>query len=203
MKIIDVPQGSQEWLDIRIGLPTSSNFSKIIDTAGKRSKQRTEYLYQVAGERLSGQYHTTFKSEAMQHGNDTEEEASQMYSLLTGNDIEKIGFCLSDCGRWGASPDRLIASQKGLLEVKCPLAKTQVKRLIKDELPTEYFQQVQGQLFVTGFEWCDFFSYFAGMEPFLIRVMPDKDYHKRLEEELNSFCDDLDKLINKIRGQNA
>ncbi len=198
MKIIDVKQQTQEWLDVRIGIPTASNFEKIITSAGKRSTQREKYLYRVAGEALSGRYAETYKNANMEWGNLMEDEARETYSLISENEVEQVGFCLADNGLWGCSPDGL-SGNDGLVEIKCPLPSTQVERLIKGKFPTTYVQQVQGQLFVTGKKWCDFISYYPGIAPFIIRVFPDEKFQELLKAELNSFCEDLAKIVKELK----
>ena len=60
-----------------------------------------------------------------------------------------------------------------------------------DKLPTEYRYQVQGQLFVTGFEYCDFMSYAEDMKPFIKRVYPDLELFKEFEKRLDKLIIDV------------
>ena len=94
--------------------------------------------------------------------------------------VYHTGLCIHpDHGYIGASPDRLVWNltanpPHGLLEVKYPLTLFE-KDLTPQEAATEqdffctmdgsqvtlktthrYFTQVQGQLGVTGLQWCDF-----------------------------------------------
>ena len=43
MKEIQVEQGSNEWIAARLGLPTASNFDKIITPGGKLSTSSRKY----------------------------------------------------------------------------------------------------------------------------------------------------------------
>lgn len=198
MKILNMPQGSDEWFKIRIGLPTSSNFDKIITTEGKPSKQKEKYLYTVAGEKVSGIKEDTFQSFAMQKGIEKEVEARNYYKMLYDVEVQEVGFCLADNGLYGCSPDGLIGTDGGV-EIKCPLIHTHVSYLLKGKLLDDYFQQAQGSLFVTGRKWWDIMSYFAGLRPVIIRVLPDKAFHKALEVELGIFTKELNDLVAKIK----
>jgi len=197
MKIIDCIQNSPEWFAARAGIPTASNFDLIVTTKGERSKQREKYLYRLAGEAITGTPEETYQNGAMQRGIALEAEARQLYELITGATVTQAGFCLADEG-YGASPDALVG-ETGSLELKCPNLATHVGYLLDGKLPTEYFQQVQGQLLVTGREWADFMSYYPGIKPFLIRVERDEQFLKQLRIELLLFVAELKDVIAKIR----
>lgn len=196
MKIINCEQGSLEWFEARLGIPSSSNFDKIITTAGKPSKQREKYMYRLAGEAVSGVLEESYQNAAMLRGIEMEDEAKQLYTLITGNEVTEVGFCVEE--GYGASPDGLIA-EKGCLELKCPLVATHVGYLLANKLPTDYFQQVQGQLLVTGREWADFMSYSPGLKPMIVRVNRDETFINALKIELAVFCEELRVVIGKIK----
>ncbi len=196
MIVIDCEQGSPAWFTARCGLPTASNFDKIITTKGERSKSRDKYLYQLAGEIIIGKPEETYKNEAMQRGIELEAEARGLYEFITGNIVKKVGLCVED--RCGASPDGLVG-EDGSIEIKCPSLAVHVSYLIEDKLPTDYFQQVQGQLFVTKRDWVDFISYFPEMQPLIKRVTPDVAFHEALKEELFEFCNDLENTVKKLK----
>lgn len=197
MKIIECEQKTPEWFAARCGIPTASSFDKLITTTGKQSAQRTKYMYQLAGERVSGKSEDGFQSAAMLRGIETESEARRFYEFTSSQTITQVGFCLSDCGRYGASPDGLVG-EDGLLEIKCPTLAVHVGYLLENKPPTDYFQQTQGQLFVTGRKWSDFISYYPGLQPLVIRVTPDQAFHQLLSTELTGFCGELEQIILRI-----
>lgn len=198
MKIFDeLIQGTDEWKALRCGIPSASNFDQIITTKGEPSKSRTKYLYKLAGERITGTSEETFQSAAMLRGTEMEAEARAFYEIVKDTEVKQIGFCLAD--GYGCSPDGLIGEDGGL-EIKVPNVATHVGYLLDGKLPTDYFCQVQGSLLVTQRKWWDFMSYASPlMKPLIIRVMPDKEFHKKLEVELRTFCIDLEEIIKKIR----
>ena len=198
MKILDVQQGSPEWFECRCGIPTSSSFDKIVTTKGVASTQRTKYLYKLAGERITRLPEGTFQSQAMLRGIEMEAEARSFYEFTTGQEVQQVGFCLSDDGLYGASPDGLVGD-KGALEIKCPTIPVHVDYLIKGVLPTDYFQQVQGQLLVTKREWVDFLSYYPGLKPLIVRVFPDTGFIDALKYELFKACGELNEITERIK----
>ena len=196
MKILTCEQRSAEWFSARAGLPTASNFDKIVDTEGKPSKQRKKYLLQLAGEVITGKSEETYQNAAMQRGIEMEAEARSTYEFIVGETVQEVGLCI--CDGYGASPDGFVG-EDGLIEIKCPMMATHAGYLLAHELPNEYYQQVHGQLLVTGRKWCDFMSFYPGMRPLILRVEPDKAFQKALKVELEVFCAELDDIVNKIK----
>lgn len=196
MRIIECQQGTQAWFSARCGIPTASNFDCIITTKGEPSKQMKKYLYQVAGERITGIAEETYQNAAMLRGQEVEDEARKFYEFSTGQEVKEVGFCLAD--GYGASPDGLVGKE-GLLEIKCPLISTHVSYLLENKLPSEYFIQTQGQLLVTGKKWVDFISYYGGMKPLIVRTFRDEKFIKSLRVELELFVNELKEVINKIK----
>jgi len=197
MKIHNVEQRSPEWYTLRCGIPTASGFDKIITAKGEPSKQRNKYLYKIVGEYITKVPEETYQNAAMIRGCELESEARRFYQMLTDEEVSEVGFCTNKMQEYGCSPDGLVGD-KGLLEIKCPTLATHVGYLIDNIFPAEYFQQIQGQLFVTKREWCDFLSYYPGMKPLVIRIERDEKFIKALEIELNLFCEKLKEIVNQI-----
>ena len=192
-------QYSDEWWAVRLGLPTASQFSRIVKGDGSRSTQRTAYLYECAAVRITGIYKESFSSAAMDEGTAREAISRKIYAMEREAFVSEVGFCVSDCGRYGASPDGIIEGT-GVLELKNPSAHTHVGYLMKGKLPSAYKQQVFGELLVTGCNWADFMSYSPGLPLFILRVERDEEFMKKLEDELIAFSDDLDKVCAEIQG---
>lgn len=197
MQILQLEQRSQEWYQAKLGIPSASNFDKIVTIDGKPSKQRTKYMYQLAGERASGQSEESYQSAAMLRGIEIEAEARNFYELTSGFDVVQVGFCLSDCGRYGASPDGLVG-EDGIVEIKCPTLAVHVEYLLNGKLPSDYFQQTQGQLYVTGRKWSDFISYYPRIKPLVVRIERNEEFIKSLDCELNLFCQELEEVCRRI-----
>jgi hypothetical protein len=197
MIIHDAQQGSAEWLKARSGIPTASCFSRILTAGGKKSDQRTAYAYQLAGERLLGCAEEGYVSKAMERGTELEFDARDAYEFITDIRPTECGLVLEDGKRWGCSPDAL-CGEAGGLELKCPGIPKHVEYLLAGKLPTGYFCQVQGCLFVTGREWWDFASYYPGLPIFIHRVEPDREWHEKLEAALVEFCAQVDEYTERL-----
>lgn len=195
MRILTCEQRSPEWYEARCGVPTASDFNKIVTSTGKQSTQRTKYMYELAGQKLGGVIEESFQSAAMARGVELEAEARSFYEL-TNENVLQVGFCLNEDG-FGCSPDGMV-NDSGLIEIKCPIISTQIEYLLNNKLPSDYIQQVQGQLLVTGRKWCDFLSYYPGLKPLLIRVERDEAFLTLLEFELKSFIKELNQIVKKL-----
>jgi len=199
MIVHEASQGTAEWLAARCGIPSASNFDKIITTKGEPSKQAQKYMWQLAGERVTGKPEESYMSAAMQRGVEMEAEARAYYNLINDVEIEQVGVCFPDDKRiCAASPDGLVGKD-GLVEIKCPVIYTHVGYLLNGGLVEEYFQQVQGGLYVTGRKWTDVISYFPGLRPLVIRVERDEAFIRKLAIELELFAKQLDTVTEKIR----
>jgi hypothetical protein len=171
MRISQAIQGTTDWLIQRIGVVTASNFSKVFTTAGKLSTSRDGLINQLIAENLLQKPTETFKSDAMQRGNDLEPEARALAELMLGVDIEEYGLIKMDDYEIGCSSDGLWGDTG--IEIKCPNASTHISYLRKGKLPTIYTQQVQGTMLVLDLSEYWFLSYHPELEPLLIKVKRD------------------------------
>lgn len=187
MRIINVEQRTSEWYAARLGVPSASNFAKVISPTGKKSTQVESYLNRLVADILTGRSEQQEPTEAMQRGTEMEAEARAYYELIMGP-VEQVGFCIHDDG-FGCSPDGVVG--EGLLEIKCPLAHTHVEYLRNGEIPSIYIPQVQGQMLVMDKPWCDFLSYHPDMKPLLVRVMRDDAFCQVLHEALKELVQNI------------
>lgn len=177
MIIIECDQGTDEWHQARAGRISASCMERIISPTGMQSKQADKYMQVLAAETLTGRSSEGFTSSAMQRGKDMEAEAADYYAMLKGVELKKIGYCHTDDGLIGCSPDRLIVDSEGLLEIKVPNPDTVVEYVMNDKLVQEYTPQLQAQLYVTGCKWVDIMPYLPGSRKQLIkRVHRDGDF---------------------------
>jgi hypothetical protein len=195
--IHNIDQGSEAWERARLGIPTSSSFSKIITPTGHPSKQWKKYAYHLIAERCLQRPVDTYTSSAMQRGKDFEAWAADDYELQTGNEVQLIGFMTNDEGTIGCSPDRLVGDE-GLLEIKCPLPQTQIEYLLTGEIDREYWPQLHGQLYISGRKWVDIIAYNPELPRSIIRVERDIEFIACLEKLLTQFNDFIGQVMDKI-----
>ena len=199
----EVEQGTTPWLELRAGIPTSSEFGRIVTPTGKPSSSAKSYMFELMAERLMGHPVTSFVTTWMERGHELEPEAVDFYAFQTNEDPQPVGFVTDDSKRVGASPDRLVGSD-GLLEIKAPKESTHIGYLLENGPDGKYFPQLQGQLWITERQWVDICSYHPLMPPALVRVERDDDYIVLLSRYVGEFLDELDtqyeRLVEKVGG---
>lgn len=200
-------QGSPEWYQIRRGRPTASEFGRIITPAkGELASGRDTYAAELVASLLG--WTTGFQGTPdTQRGNYLEKEAIRFLQFdrgLTGRDV---GFCLSDCGRYGASPDWLTSDNEPT-EVKAPDTHTMIKwwqHFRKTgEVPIDHKAQCHGEMHVTKSDRCIFLAYsdHPALPKLVIDVKRDA-FTTKLGECVEKFCDELEALRLDVLGEEA
>jgi len=183
-------QGSAEWRLARAGVPTASSFHRIITPkTGKPSEQAKAYLHELLAEIMLGRPLDSPSYPWMSRGLELEEDAANWYEFERDVEIETVGFCTTDDGRFGASPDRLVG-EDGELELKCPSPAVHLGYLLYPQQGVDavYKCQVQGQLLVTERKWADVVSYHPELPKVIVRVNRDEDYIALMRAALDDFC---------------
>ncbi|PIK43254.1 hypothetical protein BSL78_19892 [Apostichopus japonicus] len=188
---------------------TASNFGKV----NKRVKEPTESFFKaVFCSRNLGSIRS------VSHGQANEKTARNVYAKECAKQIKNFrvfesGLLVNpDMPHLGATPDGKVYDPSmeewfGLLEIKCPLVQkelsleeavsskgfylkkghTNMYSLMKNH-PHGYYDQVQGQLAISGLSGCDFVVYLSDShEMAVIRILFDEEYWNSLLSKLNNF----------------
>ena len=202
MQIIECEQRTEQWYQARVGMITASKFADVLakGRGNAESKTRNTYIRQIAIERLTGLPLDNYTNPYMEYGCEMEEEAREAYTLQTGNTVEQVGFCKHD--DWvGVSPDGLVGWD-GLCEIKCPKTETHFGYIWGDSIPKSYYAQMQGQMWVTGRQWCDFVSYDrrVDVQPlFIQRILRDDKFIAELQDGIQEFIHGNKGVIEHIK----
>ena len=197
LKILQADQGTQEWLDARLGCPSASQFCKLVTTAGKPSASADDYISELIAERITGEREPIYVNEWMQRGTELEPEARATYEFIHGVDVEEVGFILDDSGEFGCSPDGLVGEDGGV-EFKCPAPKNHIAWSRKGVCPSKHYAQVQGCLYITGRKWWDFMSYHPEMKPFIVRVERDEEFIEKLAEQISLAVEEIKSEVRNL-----
>lgn len=190
-------QRTPEWYQARLGKATASSFDKVLATKtteayrGYKTDLIMERLYGLDAPHLQDQY----TNKHMEWGILHEPSARLTYMLKTGNKVTETGFHQHKTLQAGASPDGLIGKKKGL-EIKCPTTAVHLYTLRTGKIPSKYISQVQGQMYICGFDSVDFVSYDPRLpgnaQIIIIPVKRDDAYIEILEEKLKAFLQEVD-----------
>ncbi len=207
MKIHDVEQRSDEWYSLRAGMPTASEFSKIVTSKGEPSKSAAVYALTLAGELFAGKTVDAWEGNAWtERGREMEAQAISLYELTQDLDIVPVGFVTDDKGAMGCSPDGF-AGDDGMVEVKCLKAENHIKAILYHQknarCPTDYVQQTQGQMMICERAWVDLIFYHPELPLLIIRQEADLDMRFALTAEIPKLLAERDRVLIAIQKQAA
>ena len=197
-------QGSEAWLQSRLGRATASRIADIIArTKTGYSTSRENYMVELALERITGQRADSYTNAAMQRGTELEPLARAAYEATTGVLVAEVGMIPHPrIAMSGASPDGLVGDD-GLIEIKCPNSATHIRTLRSRKQAGEYVTQMAWQMACTGRAWCDFVSYDPrmpdGLDLFVVRVHRDDAMIAMLETEVEAFLGEVDALVVELQ----
>lgn len=200
IKVDDIKQNSPEWDAAKVGVPSASVFDKIFTSTGKISGQREKLLQQFAEERILGKKKNSYSGGSMQRGHEFEGEARSFFEMLYDVDVEQVGLCYLDERKdRSCSPDGLMIAGEEGLEIKCPELAAHYSYLKEGVLPTKYFVQCQGSLYITGFKKWHFLSYYPGLKHLHVVVERDEIWIAKLGKAIDDFVIELDELYNEMK----
>lgn len=195
MRIFESEQGTIEWKIEKLGHFSGSKASDLLmaqSTAGWKT-----LINQILYEKLTGEVIETYQNQDMKNGTENEPLAREAYELLTFHKVHQIGFM--ELNEWiGASLDGVIGD-KGGVEIKCPKWNTQLDYLLSKKVPRDYYSQIQFQLYVSGREWIDFFSWHPKLPPFMQRVTRDEETIKKIEDALITAIKEVQQRLTQLK----
>lgn len=200
---IDVEQNTDEWMALRFGKATASQFPTIMANEGKAfGEPAKRYALELALQLVTGRKaEYSFKTEHMERGHAMEPDALERYEQL--NDVLVTNGGFFDGGRFGDSPDGLIGDDGGL-EIKSVIASVHYASLIRESFDPAYKWQLVGHLMCSGREWFDFASYCtdfpdsSNLLVYRLNRSECEDDINRLQSRLNDFIALVDKTIRQI-----
>ena len=194
MKIHNVEQGTPPWFKLRLGKPSASRFSDCVTPTGKPSASAEKYMHELLAERLSMKRFEGFDTFYMKRGRELEPQAADVFTFQTDLPCREVGFVTDDKEAVGCSPDRLVGDIG--LEIKCPMHTTHVKYLIdyhaKGNMPSEYYAQVQGTMWIMDLPEYWFMSYHPDLPNLIIKINRDDKYIAGLQAAIEKLLEDLE-----------
>lgn len=205
MSDLDLIQGSDAWLEARVGSLGASRIAEAVArTKTGWGASRANLMAEMVAERLTGTPADRFTNAAMQWGTEKEPEARAAYEFLTDVDVALVGIVRHpSIDGTHASPDGLVG-EDGLVEIKAPNTATHIDTLLGQKVPEKYVTQMQWQMACTGRRWCDFASYDPrlpeAMRLFVKRVERDDALIATLEKDIAAFLAELAEKVTSLRA---
>lgn len=191
----EIIQGTPEWHAARCGKITASCFGKLAGNArsgGGWSQTAITYMTQVVAELITGLPQDEINSKYLDHGNQHEPTARQLYQwhLSARQQLQQVGFVEHpEFPGAGGSPDCLVGDD-GVLEIKCPYhVHNHLANIESDGTQNrDYIWQMQGNLWITNRQWCDFVSFHPfvpkSLQFHVVRYERDEDIIEEIEERI-------------------
>lgn len=199
MEILDMPQGSEEWHNARLGIITMSEAACLLVDPPKTSSARLgkgafTYMHRLVAERYTGFPADSWTGNVhTQRGKTLEPVALELYCQTTEPAFTETAGIILNHGV-GYSPD-LMVEEDGLAEVKTKLPNLHVEVLESGQVPKEHFAQLQGGLWVSEREWIDFVCYCEGMPLFVKRVYRHEPTIEKLARRCRIFYEIMEQKL--------
>lgn len=213
MLIIECEQGSEPWHAARAGAITASMFKvarerlKSGPNKGDFTERAKNYAFRLAVERISGQpLDEGFETWQMRRGHELEPAARAEHEMQVGVLVQRAGFVMTDDRWFGASADGLIGSDGGS-EYKCLVSPEGLRDVLLADDISEFIDQVQGCMWITGRKFWHFCLYCPALEPigkhlYWRRVERDDAYIEALELDLIKFRELVMQNETRLRAAN-
>lgn len=202
MILINVEQGSKQWLKLRLGLVSASRFKDLMSAPRSKtdlfSATAKTYMLELIAEVVTGEQ-KEISGKPLDWGTNNEKGAQVEYAFERGVTVDEVGICIADNRLIGASPDGFVGTDGGL-EIKCPYnSANHISTVISGEMPKEHMAQVQGNMLVNDRLWWDFVSYDPRIEGkgrlFITRIQRDEEYIEKLQTKLDAFIIEMKRIL--------
>lgn len=203
MKQYDVEHGSEDWHKLRLGIPTSSEFHKIMTPkTRKMSSQHKKFAISKVAEIMTGLPQGIIKpTYAMERGKLMEAEAVSAYEFQYDVRIQKAGFITDDKGHYGCSPDaESINGERVCYEIKCYEEAHHLEYLINPEIDSDHMPQIQGQLWLGEYDYAVNWLYHPILPSHRIIIERDESYISDMKICLGEFRDTMNDIIEKLQA---
>lgn len=205
--LYECTQGSPEWLALRAGVVTASDFKKARDKykvpkekCGQPKDTALDLAFLKAIERISkvplDESHVTWQ---MKRGHEMEPHAriaheaklARREDSLAAMMVMPAGFMTTPDGKFGCSVDGMIGEHGGA-EYKCLVSAKKLRKVILLQDIDDYIDQIQGCMWISGRSWWHFGLYCPALKPVglefqMVEVQRDDDYIDELETDLIRF----------------
>ena len=191
---------SDLWFKERKNRLTSSNFGKVLSRKSKPSEKFMNSLFSK----------NAVKAKPLEYGKRHEKTAKEKYlELYPSRHLHECGFVVNnEFSFLGASPDGKLCDNGvcGIVEIKCPFSarKMTIEKACSDipdfylqkddhvslKKTHSYYAQIQGQLMVTGCEFCEFIVYTQD-DMHVERIKPDIPFMTSMLQKLAEFYRDF------------
>jgi putative phage-type endonuclease len=179
----ELPQRSQEWLDIRKNSIGGSEIATILGLLNKYTKPSSIWKHKTGKSKKK-------EKSIMTRGAELEDEAADIikshlieHENISNPDIAKYFAIHPDYPYLAVSYDGVDLDNKFITEIKCPGYVWNFKSVFADGIQDYYYPQVQLQLMVANAHWGITKAFFCSYYPdgaYILSPLEYKEYLKKL-----------------------
>jgi predicted phage-related endonuclease len=206
VRVVTTTQRDEAWRLARCGYLCASDAADMLAKikTGEAAARRDLKLRLVC-ERLTNQpQEDAYVNASMQRGLDKEAEARLAYESLTGHLVQDVGFLAHDTLLAGCSPDGAVDGFTRLVEIKVPKTATHIGYLRAKKVPSSYLAQLTHQLWITGADAVDFFSWddrlAPGLQMFLATLNRNEVDLAAWELSVRLFLTEVEQEMAAVQG---
>jgi putative phage-type endonuclease len=199
-----IRQRSDKWHKQRLGRITASELSCVI--AKPETKKYISYQEKIINGLLGIPDFDDGEKPWFNHGKEMEPEAISLYEWEKDTAVAEAGLCIHPKYDFIACSSDGEVGKDGLVEVKSRISLVEHLKSVRAGVDKKYLPQIQGCIWTTGREWCDFVSYYkspqnpkTGQIKTLLhihRVDIDKEYIAMLEKACLKFWKEIEDKLN-------
>lgn len=128
--------------------------------------------------------------------------AIHLQSLISGSDAMAAALMAEEEQDIEAALKASLNYISAQIPKRRPGVGTGTKQLKMVPIPSQYYPQVQGNLWVLGREWCDYVSYDPRFPPhlrlYVHRVYRDEPYISKLKDEVLQFLEEVESAVARL-----
>jgi len=192
-----IHQKTDEWYEARLGKVTASRVHCIMSTGrnAEFTKTAETYALELIAEEMTG-FPTSAYGAALDWGNNYEPVARELIAEREKSEVLEVGFKYNDKIMLGGSADGILMEDFNPIpiEIKCPFnSVNHIKYAIgePEDLPKEYWWQVQTQIFL----YDSHKAYFYSFDPRNKKAKLIKKEVKRNEKDINLLKERVKKFL--------
>ena len=199
MKILMMDQGSTSWHQARLGVITASEADALISPTFKIRKGDgvDSYLYKKIAEKVLNWSPEMLDAFPLEQGKIIETVAIPWYAFTYNCKPQRVGFCITDNGLCGCSPDAVLEDGTGL-EIKAPQGPNMIRYLLEGVVPEQYRVQLQYSLWVTKAPRWKFVAYSMTLPALVVNVEPDPVAQEAITQAVEAFVVRFKESMNRI-----
>jgi len=167
---------------------------------------RQGYMAELVAQVATGVIPEEMSFKQCEWGKNHEHEARAYFEFETGLKVDEVAFIYRDAKkRFGLSPDGLINGKRIGLELKCPFtSKVFVEFAVCDKIKSDYYEQCQYSMWITGYEGWYFANYDPRMKSKKLHytlIKRDESYMTKYDQAEKKFIEDMDSMMAKIGAE--